>query len=303
MQILYRRQWMQYNGYCGETAVQTFGLYHGAWLSLARIRAAAGRELLIHRPDTTSEPKERTFAQALEVFDIEHEFCPAADADAFLRWLRTQVTDQSGPGGRRRLVALGVVLPGHHDPEYDHIATVVGYDLENASFVIQDHLQLQPLRVPAAALLRRNRQQWRKSNPRDDSRRLAVLDGKFYAISMVRFRTAGEVVPRILTVEQRLESSNQAAWSPADKESGSKTAEVRLGLSMPAAACARLRRWQLPPSAATSNASATDPMIYEEEGVWYAIVRGQDTVRWICEGGEGEDALSSPALKKRCIRR
>lgn len=43
-----RRQWGHGHGYCGETVVQTFGLYNGAWISQQLVRDINKGEYLIH---------------------------------------------------------------------------------------------------------------------------------------------------------------------------------------------------------------------------------------------------------------
>jgi len=113
-----RIQWRNDHGYCGETATQTIGLTHGAWLSQYAVRKAAGGELLIGT---------ETFDKALQHFsfdswswDFDEEENP--QFESFIVWMKRNLLNGYP-------VIFGIyVTDGFNDPDYDHIVTAVGIE-------------------------------------------------------------------------------------------------------------------------------------------------------------------------------
>ncbi|CAF3218586.1 unnamed protein product [Rotaria sp. Silwood2] len=54
-----RRQWSHGHGYCGETVVQMFGLYNGAWISQQLVRDVNHGEYLIHHVTPEDDQQRR----------------------------------------------------------------------------------------------------------------------------------------------------------------------------------------------------------------------------------------------------
>lgn len=198
-------------GYCGETSIQTFALYHGTWLSLAAIRRAVGGELLLHRPDQKSKPKEETFHRALLHYSILYEVCLEKTTTAFLNWIKQQVMRCDGPNGRRRLVTLGVMYPGGRDPEYDHIVTVV--DFHCGFFHIHDHLAPAVTLVAEADLVQPDRKTWMQHSNRNP---LAVRSGRFFAYSLIAFQNVTVSAPMI--VSNRSFFPTTGCWAAVEEQ-------------------------------------------------------------------------------------
>jgi len=112
------------NGYCGETAFQSHGIFHGDWISSEYIRNAGDKvELLIGSTD-------RQTAGALS---LNHE---AFDNN------RRPNLDHFLPYVRKTIDAGGIVVCGFYqkkpdgDDEYDHIMPIVGYRWNTAKKAI-----------------------------------------------------------------------------------------------------------------------------------------------------------------------
>ncbi|CAF3938231.1 unnamed protein product, partial [Rotaria sp. Silwood1] len=54
-----RRQWSHGHGYCGETVLQMFGLYNGAWISQQLVRDVNHGEYLIHHVTPEDDQQRR----------------------------------------------------------------------------------------------------------------------------------------------------------------------------------------------------------------------------------------------------
>jgi len=110
-----RIQWDSGHGYCGETSIQSIGLYYGAWISQQIIRDVGDGEILL---GVNSDI-------ALQALNFNFEAWKQDEIDTpqyrtFLPWMKAHLL-QKIP------VVFGAYLAeGDDSPDYDHIMPAVG---------------------------------------------------------------------------------------------------------------------------------------------------------------------------------
>jgi hypothetical protein len=109
-----RNQWPNAGGYCGETSIQSIGLFYGAWISQQVVRTVAGGELLLGKNDT----------QALDALHFRYTSwsatAPQPQFQDFVVWLKTNLMHGIP------CIFAAYVTDGINDPDYDHIMPAVG---------------------------------------------------------------------------------------------------------------------------------------------------------------------------------
>ncbi|CAF3343115.1 unnamed protein product [Rotaria socialis] len=96
-----RRQWAHGHGYCGETVVQSFGLYNGAWISQQLVRDVNHGEYLIHHltPEDDQQRRPRggggggdplvTLTTLKFCYDAwDHENTPQPQFPSYCLWIK-----------------------------------------------------------------------------------------------------------------------------------------------------------------------------------------------------------------------
>jgi hypothetical protein len=126
-----REQWMNGDGYCGETSIQSIGLYYGVWISQQLLRNAAGGELLLGVNET----------RALDAFHFTYVTWNNAAAQpqfqSFALWLKSNLA-KGIP-----CIFAAYVTDGNDDPDYDHIMPATGIQFSSlAAYDPKDVLTL-----------------------------------------------------------------------------------------------------------------------------------------------------------------
>ncbi|HEY5245432.1 MAG TPA: C39 family peptidase, partial [Acidimicrobiales bacterium] len=126
-----RLQWNENNGYCGETAFISAGLYYGQYLSQYDARAIASNDTPQYETDAQLLLGLNDQYAATQMRLTSSEWTPGTGSttDDFLAWVKGEVI-QGYP------VAIGVyenqslfyntTKPNAGDPKYDHIVIVTG---------------------------------------------------------------------------------------------------------------------------------------------------------------------------------
>jgi len=119
-----RRMWGwsgNVDGYCGETSIQSMGLYYGNYVSQELVRYADGNsELLVGINDAKAL---KALKYSYEEWDFEAARNP--QEKAFKAWIKSNL-DQGYP------VTAGFYLKEQNgDPDYDHIMVIVGYTVDS----------------------------------------------------------------------------------------------------------------------------------------------------------------------------
>ena len=126
-----RLQWNENNGYCGETAFISAGLYYGQYLSQYDARAIASDDTPQYETDAQLLLGVNDQYAASQMHLTSSEWTPGTTSttDDFLAWVKSEVI-QGYP------VAIGVyenqslfyntTKPNAGDPKYDHIVIVTG---------------------------------------------------------------------------------------------------------------------------------------------------------------------------------
>ena len=126
-----RLQWNENNGYCGETAFISAGLYYGQYLSQYDARAIASNDTPQYETDAQLLLGVNDQYAATQMRLTSSEWTPGTGSttDDFLAWVKGEVI-QGYP------VAIGVyenqslfyntTKPNAGDPKYDHIVIVTG---------------------------------------------------------------------------------------------------------------------------------------------------------------------------------
>jgi hypothetical protein len=116
-----RDQWTNANGYCGETSIQSIGLFYGAWISEQLVRTVAGGELLLGSNET----------KALDALHFRYALFGNQSAQpqfqSFMGWLKSNLA-QGVP-----CIFAAYVTDGNGDPDYDHIMPAVGMQYASAT--------------------------------------------------------------------------------------------------------------------------------------------------------------------------
>jgi hypothetical protein len=114
-----RQQWPNAGGYCGETSIQSIGLFFGAWISEEVVRSVAGGELLLGSNDT----------QALSTLHFSYSEWNNQAAQpqfqSFMAWLKGNLA-KGIP-----CIFAAYVTDGNNDPDYDHIMPAIGVQYDN----------------------------------------------------------------------------------------------------------------------------------------------------------------------------
>jgi hypothetical protein len=97
------------NGYCGETSIQSAGLFYGNWISSERVRYAGGNAEILVGSDSSEQNAQRA-ATSLR-FTINHWNSDAASPQytAFVAWVKGHI-DAGHP-------VVGTVMALHGDPD------------------------------------------------------------------------------------------------------------------------------------------------------------------------------------------
>ena len=110
------------HGYCGETSIQSAGLYFGNWLSSEKVRIAGGTDRYGPHPDIVIGTSLDAAAVALQ-FTI-HSFASVGAATpqfgAYFTWIRGHIA-----ASHPVIIGFYERQPGG-DPDFDHIMTVNG---------------------------------------------------------------------------------------------------------------------------------------------------------------------------------
>lgn len=111
-----RIQWPNDGGYCGETSIQSIGLYYGAWISQAVARDVAGGEVLLG--DNEEDALDRLhFSYDVWKGKKDHD-----QFEAFSVWLKGHLAD------RHPTIFTVYLSDANDDPDYDHIMPAIGID-------------------------------------------------------------------------------------------------------------------------------------------------------------------------------
>jgi hypothetical protein len=121
-----RDQWTNGDGYCGETSIQSIGLFYGAWISEQLVRTLAGGELLLGSNET----------KALDALHFRYSLFANQSAQpqfqSFMAWLKSNLLNGVP------CIFAAYVTDGNNDPDYDHIMPAVGWD-SNDVLVFNDN--------------------------------------------------------------------------------------------------------------------------------------------------------------------
>ncbi|CAF1446889.1 unnamed protein product [Adineta steineri] len=121
-----RLQWANDYGYCGETALQSIGLYYGAWISQKLIRDINKGEYLL-QPVTSNDHREPLRTLTLLHFTYnEWDWInsPQPQFQNFCHWMKRSIL-------RRHPVIFGIFLRFMSYKDYDHIVPAVGIQYQN----------------------------------------------------------------------------------------------------------------------------------------------------------------------------
>jgi len=124
-----RRMWgwgAGMNGYCGETSIQSAGIFFGNYWSQERVRYADGNEELLIGVNDVKAAK--ALKLDYEAWDYERKKTP--QASEFLSWIKNHI-NQGHP-----VVAGWYEKQPRGDEDYDHIMPIIGY--EDVSRLVRD---------------------------------------------------------------------------------------------------------------------------------------------------------------------
>ncbi|CAF1355953.1 unnamed protein product [Adineta ricciae] len=116
-----RLQWENGNGYCGETAIQSFGLYYGAWISQQLVRDINKGEYLLHKLSTNDCRDPLNTLSALGfTYDVWNwKNSPQPQFRDYCCWMKRSII-------KGYPVMFVVYLRYFHDEFYDHIMPAFG---------------------------------------------------------------------------------------------------------------------------------------------------------------------------------
>ncbi|CAF4345416.1 unnamed protein product [Rotaria socialis] len=134
LEIPPRRQWSHGHGYCGETVVQAFGLYNGAWISQQLVRDVNHGEYLIHHvtPEDDQQRRPRggggggdplaTLKTLKFYYDAwDHENAPQPQFPSYCLWIK-----------RCLLQGFPIMFRTKFDEFFaGHIMPIIGIDYSN----------------------------------------------------------------------------------------------------------------------------------------------------------------------------
>ncbi|CAF1141238.1 unnamed protein product [Adineta ricciae] len=122
-----RLQWDHDNGFCGETAIQSIGLYYGAWLSQKLVRTINQGEYLMQRvsDDDCRDPLRTLSILHFTYDEWDWKNSPEPQFRSFCYWMKKSIL-------HRHPVIFGVCLESSSGFEtYDHIVPAVGIRYRN----------------------------------------------------------------------------------------------------------------------------------------------------------------------------
>ncbi|UJR17106.1 hypothetical protein I4U23_004002 [Adineta vaga] len=121
-----RLQWDNDNGFCAETAIQSIGLYYGAWISQKLIRIINNGEYLLQKTSIDDCRDPLHTLSVLHFIYNEWDWVNSSQPQfrSFCRWMKRSIL-YGHP------VIFGVCLEGAGFEEYDHIVPAVGIRYEN----------------------------------------------------------------------------------------------------------------------------------------------------------------------------
>jgi hypothetical protein len=115
-----RLQWANGNGYCGETSIQSIGLFYGAWISQSVAREVAGGEVLLGVNAEQALPELRFRIEVWDPGQATPQF------ERYMLWLEGHIL-----AGHPCLIAAFLADSG--DPDYDHIMPATGIERSGPS--------------------------------------------------------------------------------------------------------------------------------------------------------------------------
>jgi hypothetical protein len=128
-----RFQWDGNNGYCGEVAMISAGLYYGQYLSQYDVRLlASGSDGIEGDQSQQLLLGEKNVVTAAEALRLKFETLTSQDSRSFMQWVKHRVASGYPViiGVLNNVNKLGENPPG--DPEYDHIVPVIGFGSNEA---------------------------------------------------------------------------------------------------------------------------------------------------------------------------
>ncbi|CAF1621171.1 unnamed protein product [Rotaria magnacalcarata] len=116
-----RLQWENDHGYCGETAIQSFGLYYGAWISQKLVRDINKGEYLLQKLSVDDHRNPTHTLTALHFTYNEWDWESSAQPQFydFCRWIKRSII-QGHPA------MFGAYLSYMQEEDYDHIMPAIG---------------------------------------------------------------------------------------------------------------------------------------------------------------------------------
>lgn len=224
--LLFRRQWLEHSGYCGEATVQMFALQMGMWFSLSNIRKAGKGEFLLDRPENGQNKP--SSVRALDHLGIQWDLCRSTNTNAFLSWLREQLAED-------RFVVLGVQTPYSKDKEYDHIVCVNG--LTKKGFAVFDPLSggnkgfslFPPPLLPSPGVVYVPEGELVQARAHPSRPHPIVQANRFYAMAL--YRSVPPDGP-VVSVTEVLRRDNITSWQTSDLEPKPNEKKARLGVRL-----------------------------------------------------------------------
>ena len=114
-----RQQWDDNKGYCGETCIQSFAMYYGAYISQYQVRAMIDpdqkHELVISE---NGEVVLKNLHMTYQPWDGDQSAAP--QCKSYLAWTKRQLSDGHPVIGT-------AYMKGENDPDYDHILPFIGF--------------------------------------------------------------------------------------------------------------------------------------------------------------------------------
>jgi hypothetical protein len=129
-----RMQWLENNGYCGETSLQECALYYGTYASQSFIRG-------IYDPTQQNDlVQNEEWAQVLALLKLKYEpfateAYPQPQNKTYLSWIKRHLT-------QKHPVIISTFFQGGESEELDHIMTAVGFIGQNAYVYSDDDVLL-----------------------------------------------------------------------------------------------------------------------------------------------------------------
>ncbi|CAF1382063.1 unnamed protein product [Rotaria magnacalcarata] len=113
-----RTQWENGHGFCGETTLQSIGLYYGCWISQQLIRSINEGELLITDDGNDADTLE-TLLFEFEKWNFKQEAQPQFQRHCM--WLKKHLVQR-----HPCIIAVYIADTEEKDDDYDHIMPAIG---------------------------------------------------------------------------------------------------------------------------------------------------------------------------------